>query len=251
MTIKSWLKKLIKGDPSPDTLTVGKGNESNRVEWLKSTLAKIPSGSRILDAGAGEQQFRKFCSHLTYVSQDFAQYKPDEVRAGLQMEKWDYGNLDLVCDIASIPEPEASFDAVMCTEVFEHIINPREAIKEFSRLIRKDGYLVITAPFSSLTHFAPYHFYTGFNRYFYETELAANDFKILEIQPNGNYFEFMGQEVRRIQSIGKNYSATVQLSGSDKQALQRTLNLLQRLSFNDAGSAELLCFGYHVFAQKQ
>lgn len=56
----------------------GLNNESNRVEWLENILKKIPAGLRILDAGAGEQQFKKFCSHLQYISQDFAQYKPEE-----------------------------------------------------------------------------------------------------------------------------------------------------------------------------
>src|SRR6185295_916488 len=107
---------------------------SGRVEWLKNTLATIPAGSRLLDAGAGEQQFRKFCDHLNYVSQDFAQYDPAKLDDGLQVERWDYGKLDITSDIASIPEPDQSFDAIMCTEVFEHIINPREAINEFSRL---------------------------------------------------------------------------------------------------------------------
>jgi len=50
-------------------------NEKTRQAWLKSTLATLPPGTRLLDAGAGELQNRKHCSHLTYVSQDFCQYK--------------------------------------------------------------------------------------------------------------------------------------------------------------------------------
>ncbi len=177
--------------PNKPFSTIGTHNESTRVAWLEATLKKIPNGSRLLDAGAGEQQFKKFCGHLNYVSQDFAQYKPEELNKGLQMDKWDYGKLDIISDIAAIPEQDASFDAIMCTEVFEHIINPRDAVKEFSRLLKKDGYLIITAPFCSLTHFAPYHFYTGFNKYFYETSLKENGFEILEMTPNGNFFEFV------------------------------------------------------------
>jgi hypothetical protein len=50
-------------------------NELNRQTWLKKTLAALPAGSRILDAGAGELKSRKYCGHLNYVSQDFCQYK--------------------------------------------------------------------------------------------------------------------------------------------------------------------------------
>lgn len=230
-------------------LMVGTLNEITRTKWLENTLKTIPAGLRILDAGAGEQPFKKFCSHLNYVSQDFAQYKPEELAEGLQMNKWDYGKLDIVSDITSIPEKDLSYDAIMCTEVFEHIIHPRDAIKEFSRLLKKDGYLIITAPFCSLTHFAPYHFYSGFNKFFYENVLKENDFKIIEITPNGNFFEYLAQELRRLPSMTEKYSS-VPLSGEERNSLNNILKLLNTSSIKDKGSSELLCFGYHVLARK-
>src|SRR6266516_3311142 len=122
-------------------------NEQRRIDWLKDVLGQIPSGNRILDAGAGEQQFRGLCSHLEYVSQDFAQYDGKGDEQGLQMGSWDQTNLDIVSDIASIPREDGSFDAVMCVEVFEHLPEPVLAIREFSRLLKEGGHLVITAPF--------------------------------------------------------------------------------------------------------
>lgn len=53
---------------------VGTFNESSRVAWIEQTLQNIPAGARLLDAGAGERQFERFCNHLNYVAQDFAQY---------------------------------------------------------------------------------------------------------------------------------------------------------------------------------
>jgi ubiquinone/menaquinone biosynthesis C-methylase UbiE len=147
-------------------ILVGTHNEATRVAWLERTLKQIPSGTRILDAGAGEQQFRKFCTHLEYVAQDFGQYDGTGDSSGLQMGSWDQEKLDIVCDITEIPEPDASFGAIMCIEVFEHLSDPLAALREFSRLIKPGGHLVLTAPFCSLTHFAPFHFATGFNRYF-------------------------------------------------------------------------------------
>lgn len=46
-------------------------NEERRNEWIEKQLKSIPDGLRILDAGAGELRWKKFCSHLEYVSQDF------------------------------------------------------------------------------------------------------------------------------------------------------------------------------------
>src|SRR5204862_384010 len=131
-------------------------------------------------------------------SQDFAAYHPEEEKEGLQMEKWDYGKLDIVSDIVNIPVEAAYFDAVLCTEVFEHIPDPVAAIREFSRLLKPGGELVITAPFCSMTHFAPFHFYTGFNKYFYQHHLPLHGFEITELTASGNYFDYMSQEAGRI-----------------------------------------------------
>lgn len=228
---------------------VGTQNESNRIKWLEKTLKKIPKDSKILDAGAGEQQLKKFCSHLNYVSQDFAQYDGTGDSKGLQVGKWDQTQLDIVSDIISIPEPDGSFDVILCTEVFEHLPEPILAIKEFSRLLRPDGHLILTAPFCSLTHFSPYHFYTGFNRYFYETNLLAHGFKIIELESNGNFFEYLAQEIRRIPYVANIYTRN-KLTILEKLALKIILKMLEKFSKYDKGSEELLHFGCHILAVK-
>ncbi len=230
-------------------IKVGRSNESKRVAWIAETLRKIPAGLRILDAGAGEQQFKKFCSHLKYVSQDFSQYEGKGDNKGLQMRKWDHGNLDIVSDIAKVPEPDCSFDAIMCTEVLEHIPDALAAIREFSRLLRPGGYLLLTAPFCSLTHFSPYHFSTGFSRYFYAHHLPKNNFEILEMSSNGNYFEYIAQEIIRIPEAAKKYAGR-NLNIFELFVLFLNLRMLQGYSAKDKGSEELLCFGYHIFARK-
>ena len=230
--------------------SIGTQNQSNREAWLERTLKQVPAGSRILDAGAGEQQYKRFCSHLEYVSQDFAQYDGMGDGAGLQTGNWDQSTLDIICDITAIPEPDESFDAIMCIEVFEHLPDPIKAIQEFARLLKPDGHLILTAPFCSLTHFAPYHFYTGFNRYFYETHLPAYGFEIVDLQANGNFFEYLAQEIRRIPSMAKRY-ADGHASFLESLAMKMSLKMLARFSKKDTGSSELLHFGCHVHAVKE
>ncbi len=230
---------------------VGTTNLKNREAWLKKTLKKIPAGSHILDAGAGEQQYKRFCSHLNYVAQDFAQYDGKGNSRGLQQGRWDQSKLDIISDITAIPKPDASFDAIMCVEVLEHLPEPIKAIQEFSRLLKPGGYLILTAPFCSLTHFAPYHFFTGFNRYFYDTHLTANGFKIVESQENGNFFEYLAQEIRRIPWVAKNYAEGSKCGRLELLAMKVCLSMLGRFSKKDTGSSELLHFGYHVLCKKK
>lgn len=228
---------------------VGTTNGAVREEWIKNTLLKIPQGAKLLDAGAGECTYKPYCEHLTYISQDFGQYD-GKGEVGLQTGVWDNSKLDIVSDITEIPLPDHSVDAIMCTEVFEHIPDPIAAMKEFKRLVRPGGNLLITSPFCSLTHFAPYHFYTGFNRYFYEKHLADNDFEIIELQTNGNYFEYIGQEIHRIGHMAQRYAGS-KVSILDRIFFQGTLWVLQRLSKRNNNSEELLNYGIHVFARKK
>lgn len=230
---------------------VGTTNQKNREAWLEETLKKIPAGSRILDAGAGEQQYKRFCSHLNYVAQDFDQYDGEGNSKGLQQGNWTQSNLDIISDITAIPKPDASFDAIMCVEVLEHLPEPIKAIQEFSRLLKPGGYLILTAPFCSLTHFAPYHFCTGFNRYFYDTHLAANGFKIVELQENGNFFEYLAQEIRRIPWVAENYAKGSKCGRFELLAVKICLSMLGRFSKKDTGSSELLHFGYHILCEKK
>ena len=228
----------------------GSENQSTREAWLEETLAAIKPGSRILDAGAGERQYERFCGHLDYVSQDFAQYDGKGDGIALQMGTWDQSSLDIVSDISAIPEADESFDAIMCIEVLEHLPAPVDALRELSRLLKPGGILLVTAPFCSLTHFAPYFYHTGYGRYFYEYWFPRLRLMIDDITPNGNYFEWLGQEVRRLPDLSKRNLGHRGLAWWKRLAMGWMLRWLQELSDTDYGSAELLHFGYHVRARK-
>lgn len=87
-------------------------------------------------------------------------------------------------------------------------------------------------------------------RFFYKTELEANNFEILEIIANGNYFDYLAQEINRLPKISKQYS-DVNLSPSVVNNLNKLKKTLKSLSQKDTNSSELLCYGYHVLAKKK
>lgn len=230
-------------------LTVGLNNAANRDAWVGQVLEALPPGLKVLDAGAGECQYKHHCTHLDYVSQDFSQYDGKGNNSGLQTQKWDTSSIDIVSDIVKIPVSDGEFDVVLCTEVLEHLPDPALAIKEFSRILKAGGSLIITAPFSSFTHFAPYHFATGFNRYYYIHHLEKNGFSDVKISENGNYFEFIAQELRRIEATSDLYCGK-KTPFYVKVCITFLLFFLNKMSKYDNGSAEFANFGLHVIARK-
>ena len=94
-----------------------------RDQWVKAQAASLPPGSKILDAGAGASKYRPFFAHCEYKTQDFCLYQGPLVKY-LQP-------IDYVCEITAIPLPDQSLDAILCTEVLEHVIDPMAVLSEF------------------------------------------------------------------------------------------------------------------------
>lgn len=246
----SWLREKLGPRRAPPDAGAGTHNLATRERWMEATLAALPAGTRILDAGAGELKYKRFCGHLDYLSQDFGQYDGKGNTAGLQIGAWDNSRLDIVSDITAIPVAAESFGAIMCIEVFEHIPDPRAALREFTRLLKPGGHLILTAPFCSLTHFAPYYFVNGFSRYWYERMLPEAGFQIQDLQTNGNYFEYIAQEIRRLPQLAQKWNTTP-WTAADQELALRLLNRLALCSAEDKGSDQTLHFGCLVHAIKQ
>jgi len=167
-------------------------NVVNRDNWIKKEAAKIPNGQKILDVGAGSSPYRFFFKHCEYITQDFCQLNPKQLRFGIG-----YTAIDIISEAHKIPLPDNSIDVIILTEVLEHVPFPIEVIKEASRLLRKNGKILITAPLGSGLHQQPFHFYGGYTPFWYDKFLSEFHFSKIEIEPNGNFFKYFGQEFQR------------------------------------------------------
>lgn len=112
-------------------------------------VARYFSG-RTLNAGSGSRDlsdfFRRYgVTDLT--SYDIASDDPDVVLGPLE----------------SMPFPDASFDSALCNAVLEHVVDAESAIAELARVVRPDGFVVVTVPFLQPYHACPgdYRRYTA------------------------------------------------------------------------------------------
>ena len=229
-------------------------NQKARENWIAKKLSELPKGSSLLDVGAGECAYKKYCIHLDYLAQDIAEYDGNGDGFGLQTSVWDTTELDFICDLYDIPE-DRMFDTVFCSEVLEHVVDPVRAIEKMSKLVKPNGIIIITAPFNSLTHFSPYHYCTGFSRFFYEFHLKRLGFSITELTPNGCFFDMMDQEIGRMPRVRKQYKSG--LRGPFTILFSQILRLNARLLSALDGprmmrkSSELQNFGWFVIAEKK
>jgi SAM-dependent methyltransferase len=168
-----------------------------RERWIVPQIKAIEPGKKILDAGCGWQVLRPFCDHLDYRGQDFAQYDGSGDGEGSQISTFFYGELDYVGDIWDIDEEDNTFDAILCTDVMEHIPFPNETFAELVRLLKPGGVLLVTAPFKCSPHMTPYFFYTGFSRQWYEHMANTHSLELEALDGFGEAYSKMIFETLR------------------------------------------------------
>ena len=227
-------------------------NHRAREIWMEKTLKALPAGSSLLDVGAGECAYKPHCAHLEYLAQDIAEYDGTGDK-GLHTKAWDTTPLDFVCDLYDIPE-DRTFDTVMCSEVLEHVVDPVRAVEKMPRLVKPGGRLILTAPFNSLTHFAPYHFCTGFSQFFYRHHLDRLGFEIEEITANGGFFDVMDQEIGRVSRTRRQYKVWFAEPITFLVMMLARLNvrLISKLDGDrlERTTAELSTFGWFVIGTR-
>jgi SAM-dependent methyltransferase len=163
-------------------------NLVNRDRWVARQAASLPAGSRVLDVGAGSCPYRHLFAHCEYRAQDFKGLQDEQLRNG------GYGEINYVSDATALPVATASFDAVLCTEVLEHVPDPVAVVQELARVLRPGGKLLLTAPLGSGIHQEPHHYYGGFTPYWYHRFLGQVGFCDIRIEPNCGSFMFFSQE---------------------------------------------------------
>ena len=181
MRLKSWLKA------SP----LFAFNLVNRDRWVAAQAASLPAGARVLDMGAGSCPYRPLFAHCRYQTQDFTGLGDDQLRHG------GYGQIYYHCDIASVPVADGEFDAILCTEVLEHVAQPIKVVQEMARILKPGGRLILTAPLGSGIHQEPYHYYGGYTPYWYHEFLGAAGFSRITVEANAGSFRFFAQEAIR------------------------------------------------------
>jgi SAM-dependent methyltransferase len=155
-------------------------NRSAIRKFICNAAANTKEGLFVLDAGAGEGNWRSLFAHTHYRTQDNC----------TGYEGWDYSHLDYNCDIINIPVDDSSFDVVLLTEVLEHLPEPLLVLKELNRILKKGGYLYLTVPQGWGEHLSPHDYYR-YTQYGLRYLLEKANFRVSKIEKRGGYFKYI------------------------------------------------------------
>lgn len=146
------------------------------VKLLRPRLASL-RGS-VLDVGAGESPWRDWLSaDTTYHGIDVG--NSDDF--GMSRERADI----TYYDGRKIPFADAAFDNAICIEVLEHATDPELLLREIARILKNQGTLLLTVPWSARRHHIP-HDYHRFTRERLGALLEHSGFSDVQIVERGS-----------------------------------------------------------------
>jgi SAM-dependent methyltransferase len=137
-------------------------------------VAYMPNNALVYDIGCGEKPFAEFLKGRVrrHVGVDLADgfYAADRV--------------DLIGTAYDVPAPSGSADAIILSQVIEHLETPLMAMKEASRLLKPGGVLFLSFPFLYPQHAQPRD-YLRYTEYYLKSSLAGDTFDIVECKRIG------------------------------------------------------------------
>ncbi|HQT31488.1 MAG: methylase [Hydrogenophilales bacterium 28-61-11] len=122
---------------------------------------------RLLDVGCGTKPYRNLFHVSEYVGLDIDS-PPARAR----------GVADVFYAGKAFPFDPASFDAVLCNQVLEHVFNPDEFLAEIERVLKPGGKLLLTVPFAWDEHEQPWD-YARYSSFGLKALLEKQGFRIL------------------------------------------------------------------------
>jgi SAM-dependent methyltransferase len=144
-------------------------------EFYFSHVPSLKFGSRVLDLGGnkihkrGRFDIEKYPLRITYANLVTAK-RPD-----------------IQCDAACIPTRAGLFDAVICSELLEHVPEPSRVLRDVFRVIKPGGCLLVTVPFLFRIHGDP-HDYSRFTDTYWLALLKKIGYSNLSIERQGSFY---------------------------------------------------------------
>lgn len=180
------------------------------INYLKEVAQKHAHGT-VVDIGCGSKPYKSL----------FSKYADKYIGFDLIKSTQSNNQADVIAAAYDTPLRECTVDTILSSEVLEHLEEPKKAVGEMNRILKKGGIVILTVPFFWHIHEAPRDFYrySEFGlRYIFE----SSGFEIVEIKPLTGFIVTFSQllvyYLRRFQrglllrSVGRLLNWAIQLT---------------------------------------
>ncbi len=121
----------------------------SRAKQLIVRLCRVRPDAKVLDIGSGSGWVAVQLARqgVFIISSDLSRKNLAQIKNGMSTEATPRTGC-VVGDALRLPFQNSSFDAVVASEVLEHLTNPADAVREMYRVLRADGKLIATTPYN-------------------------------------------------------------------------------------------------------
>lgn len=151
--------------------------ETIRTSMLKKIFQQMPISDVLLDIGCGPRPY--YSIYFNRFNKTFGIEHPD---APFPKDK-----IDIYCLAEEIPLPNEYADAILSTEMLHDMPQPSNVLKEFNRLLKPGGKLIMTTPFMVPIVDGVFDHYR-YTRQGLSYLLENSGFEIIEIKPVSDMF---------------------------------------------------------------
>jgi SAM-dependent methyltransferase len=153
-------------------------------EAVADFAATLASGARLLDAGAGEGNYKRHFTAQRYCGLDL----------GIGDAGWNYSRLDVIGDLAALPFRDAAFEGCLNVVTLEHVREPGRVVAELARTLAPGGRFLLIAPHQWEEHQSPHDYYR-FTRYGLQYLLHQAGLAEASIRPVGGFFRLLSRRL--------------------------------------------------------
>jgi len=149
--------------------------EKYNIRPIRDEIIRYCKG-KVLDVGCGEKPFYRYIKSNVqeYIGMDHPDTPHDKKLIDV------FGSAD------NIPFQDNYFDAVILTQVIEHVEEPIKSLDEIYRVLKPDGYLMLAWPFLFPIHEAPRDFFR-YTYYGMKYMAERSGFTVVKIIPSSGF----------------------------------------------------------------
>ncbi|OGQ96076.1 MAG: hypothetical protein A2521_13285 [Deltaproteobacteria bacterium RIFOXYD12_FULL_57_12] len=137
---------------------------------------------RLLDVGCGKKPYRILFDGIV-----------DEY-LGIDLSRGNDSAVDACGSALDLPVLTESVETILCTQVLEHLPDPKQAVLEMYRVLKKGGHLILTAPMVWELHGEPFDYFR-FTPYGLETLARSSGFEVVYIKATTGVWAVIGQQL--------------------------------------------------------